>query len=52
MGFWDRLADEIGRYTRLTCPRCPLHIRYRGVTATEDKRLRAHMADHIASHQQ
>lgn len=46
----DRLADAIGKYTRLTCPHCPLQIRYRGVTPAEDKRLRAHMSDHIASH--
>jgi hypothetical protein len=46
----NRITDYIGQYTRLTCPHCPLTIRYRGVTTTEEKQLRAHMADHITSH--
>lgn len=51
MNILTRLADNLGGYTRLTCPHCPLQLRYRGVSPAEEKRLRAHMADHIASHQ-
>lgn len=47
---YTRAADEIGQYTRLTCPHCPLTIRYRGVGAAEDEWLRQRMADHTAAH--
>lgn len=52
MTWLARIADQLGRYTRLTCPHCPQEIRYRGVSPAEDKRHRTRMADHIASHQQ
>lgn len=45
-----RITDRLGRYTRLTCPRCPLVIRYRGVDAAEAQQLRQRMADHTATH--
>jgi len=47
---YNQAADEIGRYTRLTCPHCLLTIRYRGVSPTEDSRFRQYMDDHTASH--
>ena len=50
MAWFSRLADMTGGYTRITCPHCPLTIRFRGVSTAEAKRLRQHMADHIASH--
>lgn len=51
MNWRSRLTDLLGRYTRLTCPHCPLQLRYRGVSPAEEKRLRTHMANHTASHQ-
>ena len=47
---YTRAADTLGRYTRLTCPHCPLVIRYRGVEAAEGEWLRQHMANHISGH--
>ena len=51
MNLLGRITDILGGYTRIACPHCPLHLRYRGVSPAEEKRLRTHMADHIASHQ-
>lgn len=45
-----RAVDTPGRYTRLTCPHCPLIIRYRGVEAGEGEQLRRYMSDHIDGH--
>lgn len=45
----DALSALICGYTRLTCPHCPQEIRYRNVSPAEAERLRARMADHVAS---
>lgn len=44
------LADWFGGYTRLSCSRCSLTLRFRGVSLTEELRLRDQMNDHIRTH--
>ena len=47
----DRLADLLGGYTRLSCPVCSMRVRFRGVSLTEELRLRDQMAEHLATHE-
>lgn len=44
------LADWFGRYTRLSCPVCSMRVRFRGVSLTEELRLREQMTAHIKTH--
>jgi hypothetical protein len=48
----ERVADWFGGFTRIACPLCPMHVRYRGVDEAEEKRLRGYMADHAGRHRQ
>lgn len=45
-----RVSDAVGGFQRLTCPRCTLVIRFRGVSTNEADDLRRQMDAHVARH--